>query len=169
MQSAKGIKSSIIKLRDKKSGAAKYTVWYRILKSTQNVIYSGVYTTCKLPNYSGSFLKVVFLYQMVNATVVMRKDVLADCSLKLSSDGKQFGDNGFYFTVINGSGKHRARFVKARHEWILVYEDDENELRADHVLKFYGLTFLKLHYKMTEKQINFNLAIKNKTNVITST
>jgi hypothetical protein len=30
-------------------------------------------------------------------------------------------------------------------------EDDENVLRADHNLNFYGFRFLNLHYKMTKK------------------
>jgi len=40
------------------------------------------------------------------------------------------------------------------HEWITVYVDEENILRADHNLNFYGLPFLKLHYKITEKHNN---------------
>jgi hypothetical protein len=155
IQSAKGIKSSIIKLKGKRSGETKWTVWFRILKSTQHVIYSGVYTVSSVPNISGKFLKVIFPLPNGNATVIMRKDVLPDGSLKLTSDGQKFGDNGFYFTLTNHKGKYWARFVKAMHEWITVYEDDEKELRADHVLQFHGLTFLKLHYKMVEKQRNF--------------
>lgn len=86
-----------------------------------------------------------------NATVIMRKEVLADGSLKLCSDGNKFGDNGFYFTLTNHKGKYWTRFVKSMHEWITVYVDEENILRANHNLNFYGLPFLKLHYKMTEK------------------
>jgi hypothetical protein len=39
------------------------------------------------------------------------------------------------------------------HEWINVYVDEENVLRADHDLHFYGLPFLNLHYKMTKRQV----------------
>ena len=81
----------------------------------------------------------------------MRRDILPNGALKLSSDGRKFGDNGFYFTLTNHRGKHWARFVRSMHEWITVYEDDEKVLRADHDLYFYGLPFLNLHYKMTEK------------------
>jgi hypothetical protein len=81
----------------------------------------------------------------------MRKEVLPDGSLKLCSDGLKYGDNGFYFTLTNHKGKHWTRFVKAMHEWITVYVDDEQVLRADHNLKFHGLPFLNLHYKMMEK------------------
>ncbi len=152
MDSAKGIKSTIIKLVDKETEVTIWTIWFRILKSTKHVIYSGVYTTCSIPNYPGKFLKVVFPLPNGNAIVIMRKDILSDGSLLLTSDGRKFGDNGFYFTLTNHKGKYWTRFVRSMHEWIKVYVDDEKVLRADHNLFFYGLPFLNLHYKMTEKQ-----------------
>lgn len=154
LDAAKGIDSSIIKLTDKTTKLTKWTVWYRILKSTSNVIYSGVYTTCNVPNYPGKFLKIVFPLPNGNATVIMRKEILPNGSLKLCSDGKKFGDNGFYFTLTDHKGKYWTRFVRSMHEWITVYVDEENILRADHNLHFHGIQFLKLHYKMTEKNNN---------------
>ena len=151
LQSAKGINSQIIKLVDKESEESKWTIWYRILKSTNHVIYSGVYTTCEVPNFSDRCMKVVFPLPNGNAMVIMRKEILEDGSLLLSSDGRKFGDNGFYFTLTNHKGKYWARFLKSMHEWIHVYVDEDNILRTDHNLKFYGLPFLNLHYKMTEK------------------
>jgi hypothetical protein len=152
METAKGLKSQIIKLKDRETKETKWTVWYRIINSTNDVIYSGVYTTCNNPNYDVPLLKVVFPLPNGNASVVMRKTIEPDGSLLLSSDGKKFGDNGFYFTLTNNKGKYWARFVRSMHEWIRVYEDDENELRADHILNFYGMRFLSLHYKMTKKR-----------------
>ncbi len=152
LDSAKGITSNIIKLIDKKTNISKWTVWYRILKSTNYVIYSGVYTICEVPNFPGRFLKVVFPLPNGNAIVIMRREILDNGSLKLCSDGHRFGDNGFYFTLTNHKGKYWTRFVKSMHEWITVYVDDENIIRADHHLHFYGMPFLKLHYKMMEKQ-----------------
>ncbi len=150
IDSAKGIKSEIIKLKRKNTEETKWTIWYRKIKSTGDVIYSGVYTTCNNPNYQKPLLKVVFPLPNGNASVVMTKKVLEDGSLLLSSDGKKFGDNGFYFTLRNKKGEYWARFVKSMHEWIKVYEDEENVLRADHNLNFYGLRFLNLHYKMNK-------------------
>ena len=124
MDSAKGIRSEIIKLSDKANNKPKWTVWYRILRSTHNVIYSGVYTTTILPNFSGKFLKVVFPLPNGNAMVIMRREILNDGSLKLCSDGRKFGDNGFYFTLTNHKGKYWTRFVKSMHEWITVYVDE---------------------------------------------
>lgn len=149
LDSAKGLNSEIIKLKSKEDQKTKWTIWYRKLKSSGDVIYSGVYTTCENPNYKNPLLKVVFPLPNGNASVVMKEEVLEDGSLLLSSDGKKFGDNGFYFTLTDHKGQYWAKFVKAMHEWIKVYEDEENVLRADHVLNFYGFNFLKLHYKMT--------------------
>ena len=152
LHAAKGIQSHIIKLVDKKERRPRWTVWYRILKSTRDVIYSGVYTSCSLPHYPGKFLKVVFPLPNGNATVIMRREILDDGSLRLVSDGRRFGDNGFYFTLTNHKGAHWARFVPSMHEWIRVYVDEENMLRADHHLYYFGRPFLKLHYKMEEKK-----------------
>lgn len=150
MDSSMGINSKIIKLRGK-DNIAKYTVWYRIMKSSGNVIYSGIYTTSKTRNENCSHLKVVFPLPNGNASVIMKKEVLKDRSLLLSSEGKKFGDNGFYFVLTNNEGKYWAKFVKSMHEWIHVYVDEENVLRTNHTLHFYGRPFLKLHYKMSRK------------------
>jgi hypothetical protein len=149
LDSSKGIKSEIIKLS--KEGKTKWTIWYRKLKSSNDVIYAGIYTTAFVPKYNKSLLKVIFPLPNGNASVVMTKKVLLDGSLLLSSDGKTFGDNGFYFTLTDHKGNHWAKFVKSMHEWIKVYVDEENVLSADHNLKFYGIPFLNLHYKMTKK------------------
>lgn len=154
IETAKGLKSEIIKLKSKESKENKWTIWYRIIKSTNDVIYSGIYTTCKNPNYERPLLKVVFPLPNGNASVIMTKKVNKDGSLVLCSDGERFGDNGFYFTLTNGKGKYWAKFVRSMHEWIKVYEDEENVLRADHNLNFYGIRFLNLHYRMNKKVVN---------------
>ena len=43
MDSSKGIESNIVKLMDA-NNVPKYTIWYRILRAKNDVIYSGVYT-----------------------------------------------------------------------------------------------------------------------------
>jgi hypothetical protein len=149
LDSSKGITSEIIKLSNE--DITKWTVWYRKLKSSNDVIYAGIYTTVFVPKYNKSLLKVIFPLPNGNASVVMTKKVLLDGSLLLSSDGKIFGDNGFYFTLTDHKGNNWAKFVKSMHEWIKVYVDNENVLRADHNLKFYGIPFLNLHYKMTKR------------------
>lgn len=147
MDAAYGLESRIIKLV--KQGKARYTVWFRTLKANHRVIYSGVYTTCLFQGQP--FLKVVFPLPNGNATVLMAREVQPDGSLLLASDGKKFGEHGFYFTLTDKQGRFWAKYVKPMHEWIRVYLDDQDRLRADHDLHFYGLRFLRLHYKMQQK------------------
>jgi len=149
MDASKGLTSQIVKLRS--GNVSKWTVWYRTLNSNNRVIYSGVYTHCSPPNYQTPLLKVVFPLPNGNATVIMTKEVEEDGSLLLSSDGRSFGEHGFYFTLTNHKGDYWARYVSAMHEWIRVYLDSDNTLRADHNLNFYGMRFLNLHYKMKRK------------------
>lgn len=150
LDSSRGINSQIIKL--KKNNQSIWTIWYRTLKSNNRVIYSGIYTTCSPLHFNSPLLKVVFPLPNGNASVIMTKKIEADGSLLLSSDGKKFGENGFYFYLTDRKGTHWAKYVKSMHEWIRVYVDEENILRADHNLDFHNMRFLNLHYKMTKKK-----------------
>lgn len=148
MIASKGLESNIIKLF--KGDKVVHTIWFRKLYATKDVIYSGIYATCKAPDGSTK-LKVSFPLPNGAATVIMRKEVGADGSLKIISDGKKYGDCGFYFTLTDGNGQWWIRFVRSMHEYIHVYENDQKELRADHILFFWGMRFMKLHYKMVLK------------------
>jgi hypothetical protein len=69
-----GINSEIVTLRDPDTGNIKYTVWYRTLKCNGRVLYSGIYSTCKIP--SGKVcVKVMFPLPRGNATVIMAPTV----------------------------------------------------------------------------------------------
>ena len=50
----KGLKSEIVKL--KKNNNTKYTIWYRKIRSTDDVIYSGIYTTVYMPHFNKNLL-----------------------------------------------------------------------------------------------------------------
>ena len=150
LDSSRGIESNIWKLYSEDNPV--YTIWYRILKSTKNVIYSGVYSTLFLPSIGETCLKVIFPLPNGNATVIMKIRVQDDGSLLLISEGRNFGDPGFYFFLTNHDNTTQwAKYVRAMHETIHVYEDEANVLRTDHVLKFYGSLFLKLHYRINPK------------------
>ncbi len=152
MDSAKGLISEVIKLQDKKTKENKWTIWYRKLRNTGDVIYSGIYTQCQNPNYEKPLLKVIFPLPNGSATVFMTIEVNPNGDLVLTSNGKKFGDNGFYFTLTNHQGSWWAKFVGSMHEELIVYVNSEEELRADHSLKFYGFHLLHLHYKMKKIQ-----------------
>lgn len=147
-----GIKSEILKLNNPRTAHTDYTIWYRTLKSSQDVIYAGIYTTCYLPKIDQQCLKVIFPLPNGNATVIMSINVLPDGSLDLRSDGNAFGEPGFYFLLTDGDGNYWSRYVKTFHENIHVYEDNEGVLRTDHNLCLWGMQFLKLHYRINPAQ-----------------
>jgi hypothetical protein len=151
LDTSRGVTSSVVNLVDPTNSQIRYTGWLRELRGTRQVLYAGSYSTCSVPHYEGSCIKVVFPLPNGNAIVIMYPQIHSDGSFSVTSAGDGFGGSGFYFTVHH-DGKAWARYVKAMRETITVYESDMNEVRADHVLRFGGLTFLKLHYRLRKKQ-----------------
>ena len=143
---AKGLESEIIKL--KSANHTVWTIWYRKIKQTGETLFSGIYTNTYLPSQDKTLFKVVFPLPNGNATVLLNQEIMADGSLFLQSNGKKFGETGFYFYVTNHKRKHWAKFVSALHENIHIYVDKDEVVRTDHNFSFYGISFLQLHYKM---------------------
>lgn len=151
LDTSRGMTSDIVQLVDPISGNVRYTAWLRRLVSTGLVIYAGTYSSCRVPGYAGACVKVVFPLPNGNAIVIMRPVAHPDGSFSVVSTGNGFGDTGFYFTVHSARGV-RARYVKHMRESIHLYAGEEGTVRADHVLKLFGLTFLRLHYRLPRKQ-----------------
>lgn len=61
--------------------------------------------------------------------------------------GEGIGQPGFYFTVAKDERRLYVRYIRAMRETIRVYASGD-EVRADHVLRFAGLTFLRLHNRL---------------------
>jgi hypothetical protein len=78
----------------------------------------------------------------------MKPQQNSDGSLTLISSGNGFGEPGFYFIVRKNKDEAWVKYLHAMKESIHVYVDDAGELRAEHDLKLWGATFLKLHYRM---------------------
>jgi hypothetical protein len=100
---------------------------------------------------------VVFPLPNGNAIVLMRPIAHRDGSLSVVSAGDGFGGPGFYFTV-HRDGAVWARYVESLKESIHVYGAEGGTVRADHVLRLWGATFLRLHYRMRAKQ-HVNVAV----------
>lgn len=81
------------------------------------------------------------------AMVIMRPEVHPDGSLTVISDGNGFGEPGFYFVVEQNAGAW-ARYVRTMKETIHVYPAERGSVRADHTLRLWGGTFLRLHYRL---------------------
>ena len=149
LDTSRGIQSQIYKLVDPSSGDVRYTIWYRHLKSTKQVIYSGIYGSCTTPD-GKSCLKVVFPLPRGNATVVMNVHVSEDGALSLVSKGAKFGDAGFYFLLTNSKDRYFAKYIPTLNETIRVFVDEEGVLRADHVVNMCSTKALHLHYKIVK-------------------
>lgn len=151
LDTSRGMASDVKRVVDPISGEVLFTAWVRRLLGSGQVIYAGAYSSCEVPDYEGRCVRVVFPLPNGNAIVIMRPIANDDSSLTLVSAGKGFGSPGFYFTVRAGTNAVWARYVRAMRETITVYTA-EGGARADHVLTLWGVTFLRLHYRLRRQQ-----------------
>ncbi|MFZ5552686.1 MAG: hypothetical protein ACOZCO_06195 [Bacteroidota bacterium] len=143
------LKSEIITLSDPVSNEVKYTIWFRTFKTTGQVIYSGVYSTCTLPS-GKTCVKAVFPLPNGNATVIMTPGVQKNGALSLESSGKKFGDAGFYFLLNDSRGRYWSQFVRSFRDKLTIGTENEF-LFAEQKLTLWHQRVLNLHYKIEEK------------------
>jgi hypothetical protein len=153
LDTARGLTSEVLQLVDPATGTVRYRAWVSDLLGTGDVLYAGKYSLADVPGRDGACVKVVFPLPNGNAIVLMRPVGHADGSFSVVSSGRRFGDPGFYFTVTvpGHDGQVWARYVPALEESIrvyAVYADSAGSVRADHVLRLWGATFLRLHYRL---------------------
>jgi hypothetical protein len=137
----------VLQLVDPTTGVVQHTAWVRLLAGSGNVLYAGSYSLTNVPGRNGACVKVVFPLPNGNGIVLMRPVAHEDGSLSVISAGRGFGDPGFYFTV-HGRDAVWARYVASLRESIHVYAAENDSVRADHVLTIWGMTFLRLHYRL---------------------
>lgn len=159
LDTSRGLSSEVRQFMDPATGDARHTAWYRRLQGSGNVLYAGFYSVCTLPGHGNPCVKVVFPLPNGNAIVIMRTESRPDGSFLITSAGERFGEPGFYFTVHKGDGVVWARYVRSMRESIHVYPAERDSLRADHVLKYFGVTFLRLHYRMRRQKAKECLAV----------
>jgi hypothetical protein len=149
------ISSQIIALIDRTSGEVKYTIWYRKLISTGQVLYSGVYSTCKLP--SGKVcIKAVFPLPNGNATVILEPSLGQNGELVLDSSGKKFGDPGFYFLLNDSKGGYWSQYIQSFCDQLKVYHRD-GHMYAEQNLTLWRRQVVRFNYEMQRD----NLTIVN--------
>jgi hypothetical protein len=152
LDTSRGVTSEVLRLVDPSSGEARHTAWVRQLVASGDVLYAGSYSLAPVPRRAGLCVKVAFPLPNGNAIVLMRPEAHPDGSLSLISAGRTFGDPGFYFTHEQ-YGVLRARYLRALQERITVYSAGSGEVRADHVLRLWGLVFLRLHYRLRRRTL----------------
>jgi hypothetical protein len=150
LKQSESLKSEIINLLDPITNEIKYTIWYRTFKSTGQVVYSGVYSTCILPT-GKTCVKAVFPLPKGNATVIMTPSVQNNGSLTLDSSGKRFGDAGFYFLLQDAKGNYWAQFIKSFRDKLIIGQENET-LVAEQTLTLWHQKVLTLNYKIKEKE-----------------
>lgn len=147
LETAKGMDSEIVLLRDGQ-GSVRYAGWYRRLVDTGRAIYTGFYMVGRTPVGDCPAVKVVFPMPHGNATVLLRPRLGPAGEFELSSEGRGFGDVGFYRIDRQSDGRLRVWRVRSLKEHFRVYVDAAGTLRCDHRVRFLGLPVLHLHYRI---------------------
>jgi hypothetical protein len=152
LDTSRGVSSRVVQLLEPGTGRVRETAWVREMVGSRSVLYAGSYSACTIPGHTGPCIKVVFPLPNGNAIVFLRPHVEPDGGFSLRSEGKRFGDPGFYFTVRRKNGEVRARYVGLMKERMVVSAGPGRVVRADHVFLFGRMAFLQMHYRMTPNQ-----------------
>ena len=153
VENSKQVNSEIITLSDPKSREVKYTVWYRTFKSTGQVLYSGVYTTCILP--SGKVcIKAVFPLPNGNATVIMSPSVGLNGELRLDSSGKKFGDPEFYFLLNDSKEYFWSQYISSFRDQLYVCCHEGNII-AEQTLTLWHWRVLRFIYEIHHEKTTY--------------
>jgi hypothetical protein len=147
LELAGGMTSEILPVVDA-DGARIYTGWLRRLVESRRVIYTGLYSVQQPPGHPGPCVKVSFPVPLGSSTVFLWPEALPDGSFKLTSSGARFGDPGFYRMVEAGPDHWHVMYLRTLREYFHVYIDERGALRTEHIVKFLGLTPLRLLYTM---------------------
>jgi hypothetical protein len=147
LELAGGMTSRVLPMVDA-SGRRVFTGWLRRLAAADRVIYTGLYSTETPAAFPDPCVKVSFPLPLGSSTVFLRPEAQPDGSFKLISSGDRFGGPGFYRMVEAGEHHWRVRYIRTLREFFHVYVDKEGTLRTEHIVRFLGLTVLRLHYKM---------------------
>lgn len=148
--SLQAVNSEIITLSELVSKEVKYKVWFRTFQSTGKVLYSGIYTTCKIPN-GDVCIKAIFPLPRGNATVIMKPIVEANGALRLESSGEKFGDPGFYFLLNDSKGKYWSQYVSSFRDSLVVWSQ-AGRLYAEQTLSFWHMRVLRFYYEMNAQK-----------------
>ncbi len=147
---SRGMTSEVIPLRDMNANIV-HTGWYRRVRESGIVVYTGFYTTVRVPAHSSPCVKVVFPLPRGAAVVVLKPGFDDRGRFTLTSAGNQFGGPGFYRLLELDQGFVKVMHLTTLKEYFTVFRDDRGELRCDHLVKFLGMTMLRLHYRMRER------------------
>ncbi|TCP21305.1 hypothetical protein EV195_1211 [Tenacibaculum skagerrakense] len=152
LEDASGLTNEIIKLVDSRTNEVKRTIWLRTFKSTGQVVYSGVYETCSLPNKQ-ICIKAIFPLPNGNATVILTPSVGKNGELILDSSGQRIGDSGFYFLLRDSKGQLWSKFIKSFKDKLVV-KSINDRITATQTLTLWNLKVLEFKYEIKKTTHN---------------
>ncbi|WP_272973535.1 hypothetical protein [Croceibacter atlanticus] len=141
---SKTLKSKIIYLLNEDSNTLKRIIWLRKFKQSGQVVYSGVYETCLIPN-GQKCIKAIFPLPNGSATVILTPTVGENGELILNSSGNKIGDSGFYFLLKDGRGNLWAKFIRSFKDKLVV-SSENGKLKALQTLTMWNLRVLQFSY-----------------------
>ncbi|MDH7448475.1 hypothetical protein [Aquimarina sp. 2201CG14-23] len=152
VEDSSGLTNEIIKLLDSKTNEVKRTIWLRAFKLTGQVVYSGVYETCDLPN-GHTCIKAAFPLPNGNATVILSPRVGNNGELILDSSGQKIGDSGFYFLLRDSKGRLWTKFIKSFKDKLVVSSRNDR-ITAIQTLTLWNLRVLIFEYEIKKTTHN---------------
>lgn len=143
-----GMTSRVLRLREPATGRTAFTGWLRTQAGTGHAVYVGLYGIAHPPGEAGPCVRVVFPLPQGSSTVLLRPSVGDDGSFRLSSDGRGFGEAGYYRIHEERGGLRRARYVLALKEHFGLWVAADGTVRADHRVSFFRVPILRLRYRL---------------------
>jgi hypothetical protein len=144
------MKNELIRLKDPATDETPYAGWLRRSATTGEAMLAGLYTTCGLPRARGRFFKGVYPLPGGSATTIFRPENRPGGSLALVSDGRRFGEAGYYRIHRTDGCTLRVKLVPME-ETLHVFVDSHGALRARHEFALCRVRFLTLHYYISPR------------------
>lgn len=149
IENSESLLSEIITLSYPDTNQVKYTIWLRTIKISGKIVYSGIYTTCRLP-LGKTCIKAIFPLPKGNATVIMFPTIGTNGELILESSGKKFGDAGFYFLLQDSKCNYWSQFIRSFRDRLVIGSSNDN-ISAEQTLTLWNVKVLTLYYKIKHK------------------
>ena len=140
------MKNELLRLTDPATKETPYSGWLRRSADTGKPMLAGLYSVCELPRERGRFFKGVYPLPGGSVTTIFRPENLPDGSFALVSDGRRFGEAGYY-RIHRVDGALRVKCLPME-ETIHVSVDSRGVLQARHTFAFWKARFLTLRYEI---------------------
>jgi hypothetical protein len=148
-EAAGGMTSGVLRLSDPATGQTMFTGWLRSQPATGHPVYVGLYGIARPPGEPGPCVRVIFPLPHGSSTVLLRPSIAEDGAFRLDSDGRRFGEAGYYRIHQDRDGVRRARYVLALKESFRLWMEPDGRVHADHRVRFFRLPILRLRYVLS--------------------